>query len=339
MAQAQKHWVQAMLNEDTYTPFPYFYDVTAWSQPLLFNVRRRPVRCGADTGRDGRCRRWPAPAEPPLPADAPTVAVWQMTDGTDAIESGGWLRWLLDKRWRLPHDDVTAGDIAAGALAGSRRAGGARRRRRRGEKALGKKGVQALRGWVAAGGRLVGLSGGAALAGAARRHRRHAGLADLRHPGLAGARLGRRPGRSTAGVGSTVWNFVEYDPVLRASRPGHRRGRPTSRADASRCPASPMGEDELVGTAAVTDERYAAGRVVLFASDPNFRAFTDGTQKILRNAVLGRRPGHAAATDRRRPRPRPPRRPSRWPTSVATCSSRSGRRWRTARPRCSRRTA
>ena len=38
MAQMQKHWVQAMLNEDTYTPFPYFYDVTAWSQPLLFNV-------------------------------------------------------------------------------------------------------------------------------------------------------------------------------------------------------------------------------------------------------------------------------------------------------------
>ncbi|HZB51467.1 MAG TPA: M14 family zinc carboxypeptidase, partial [Mycobacteriales bacterium] len=37
MAQAQKHWVQAMLNEDTYTPFPYFYDVTGWSNPLLFN--------------------------------------------------------------------------------------------------------------------------------------------------------------------------------------------------------------------------------------------------------------------------------------------------------------
>src|SRR4029453_8129887 len=39
MAQAQKHWVQAMLNEDTYTPFPYFYDVTGWSNPLLFNLR------------------------------------------------------------------------------------------------------------------------------------------------------------------------------------------------------------------------------------------------------------------------------------------------------------
>ena len=38
MAQAQKHWIQALLNEDTYVPFPYFYDVSGWSNPLLFNV-------------------------------------------------------------------------------------------------------------------------------------------------------------------------------------------------------------------------------------------------------------------------------------------------------------
>ena len=38
MAQAQKHWIQAMMGEDSYVPFPYFYDVTAWSSPLLFNV-------------------------------------------------------------------------------------------------------------------------------------------------------------------------------------------------------------------------------------------------------------------------------------------------------------
>jgi hypothetical protein len=56
-----------------------------------------------------------------------------------------------------------------------------------------------------------------------------------------------------------------------------------------------VGEDELVGSAAVTDERYSGGRVVLFASDPNFRAFTDGTQKILRNAVLGADPGSSVA--------------------------------------------
>ncbi|HEY8113465.1 MAG TPA: M14 family zinc carboxypeptidase, partial [Actinomycetes bacterium] len=38
MAQRQKHWIQSMLNEDTYVPFPYFYDVSGWSNPLLFNV-------------------------------------------------------------------------------------------------------------------------------------------------------------------------------------------------------------------------------------------------------------------------------------------------------------
>ena len=81
-----------------------------------------------------------------------------------------------------------------------------------------------------------------------------------------------------------------------------------------------MGEDELLGTAAVTDERYSAGRVVLFASDPNFRAFTDGTQKILRNAVLGADPATAGGA-----RPPPPRTAAtasarRWPTSAATCS-------------------
>ena len=65
MGQRQKHWVQAMLNEDTYVPFPYFYDVTAWSQPLLFNVaggysgrrlramRTAPVSAQADPGVPG----------------------------------------------------------------------------------------------------------------------------------------------------------------------------------------------------------------------------------------------------------------------------------------------
>ncbi len=36
--QPQKHWIQALLGEDTYVPFPYFYDVTAWSNPLLMNL-------------------------------------------------------------------------------------------------------------------------------------------------------------------------------------------------------------------------------------------------------------------------------------------------------------
>ncbi|MFI1989012.1 M14 family zinc carboxypeptidase [Actinoplanes sp. NPDC020271] len=38
MAQPQKHWIQATLGEDPYVPFPYFYDVSSWSNPLLMGI-------------------------------------------------------------------------------------------------------------------------------------------------------------------------------------------------------------------------------------------------------------------------------------------------------------
>jgi hypothetical protein len=52
-AQPQKHWIQAIMGEDSYVPFPYFYDVSGWSNPLLMGLsggyvarpnRRVPVR-------------------------------------------------------------------------------------------------------------------------------------------------------------------------------------------------------------------------------------------------------------------------------------------------------
>src|SRR3712207_6973997 len=39
------------------------------------------------------------------------------------------------------------------------------------------------------------------------------------------------------------------------------------------------GAEELGGTAAVIDEPVGDGRAVLFSFEPNFRAFTDGTQR------------------------------------------------------------
>ncbi|MEO3875165.1 M14 family zinc carboxypeptidase [Nonomuraea sp. B12E4] len=38
MAQPQKHWIQALIGEDPYAPFPYFYDVSSWSNPLLMGI-------------------------------------------------------------------------------------------------------------------------------------------------------------------------------------------------------------------------------------------------------------------------------------------------------------
>ena len=46
------------------------------------------------------------------------------------------------------------------------------------------------------------------------------------------------------------------------------------------------GEGELGGTAAITDEPVGLGRAVLFSSDPNFRAYTAGMQKVLWNALF-----------------------------------------------------
>ncbi|WP_218001689.1 M14 family zinc carboxypeptidase [Microtetraspora malaysiensis] len=38
MDQPQKHWIQALIAQDPYVPFPYFYDVSSWSNPLLMGV-------------------------------------------------------------------------------------------------------------------------------------------------------------------------------------------------------------------------------------------------------------------------------------------------------------
>jgi hypothetical protein len=116
MAQMQKHWIQSLLNENTYVPFPYFYDVSGWSNPLLFNV---------SGGRSGGVLSpaaelvapLGAPRAAPLPAPLPRVAVYQISGGTSARESTGWLRYLLEQEWGLPYQRVTSAQIAAGALA------------------------------------------------------------------------------------------------------------------------------------------------------------------------------------------------------------------------------
>jgi hypothetical protein len=297
MAQAQKHWVQAMLNEDTYTPFPYFYDVTAWSNPLLFNLG------GGSSGAvlhpaASRVRPLAAPARPRPPADPPALALFQLDEGTTAIESSGWLRYLLDRVWRLPYRELDAAAVAAGGLDGTEVLLVPDGSEPDAAEALGPAGRQALVDWVGGGGRYVGWRGGTRLAAAL-------GIttATLAEPtsDIPGSLIRARVDRASPlgdGVGRFTWPFAAYDPVMRASDPAQVAvAYPPADSPDFFVSGFAAGAEELAGTAAVVDEPVGAGRAVLFSFEPNFRAFTDGTQRLLRNAVLGPSP-EAPAADR-----------------------------------------
>jgi hypothetical protein len=286
MAQGQKHWIQAMLGEDSYVPFPYFYDVTAWSGPLLYNV---------PAGRTGaqlrpKAARVPTLSEPAAPrAPRTSVGVWLTDDGTSAFESEGWLRWLLDEKWQVPFRSLTTPDIAENALAPIDVLLVPNGDAETAYEELGPQGREALRTWLADGGRIVTWRGGTQLA--ATLELTNAELAEhLRRPGSL-IRADVAPSPLARGVGSSVWNFYEYDFVMTAADAASVAVRyPAASSPRWFVSGFEEGAEELGGTAAVVDEPYADGRVVAFAGEPNFRAFTDGTQKILWNAVYGADP-------------------------------------------------
>ena len=302
MAQAQKHWVQAMLGEDSYVPFPYFYDVTAWSGPLLNNI---------DGGRSGvalQPKSRPAPAlaaakSPGQGSSKPNVGVWLLDpDSTSAYESEGWMRYLYDDKWKLPYTNITSDTIGSGSLAdidvlvtpgGDYDAA---------YELLGEAGRAALQQWVSDGGRLVSMAGGTVLA--TMLGLSSATLSDPTSdvPGsLIRAKL--RPGPLAKGVGDTVWSFYAYDYVMTVDDPAAAPiYYPNTDSRAWFVSGYERGASELAKTAVVADERYGAGRVVAFAGEPNFRGFTDGTQKVLWNAVYGPDPAalaRAGAADRK----------------------------------------
>jgi Zinc carboxypeptidase len=91
MGQPQKHWIQALLGEDSYVPFPYFYDVSGWSNPLLMGL---DGGFASSPNRRLRVERWRGSSLGVLTGDR---AAWSFaTDSSEAfafifdfIEAGG----------------------------------------------------------------------------------------------------------------------------------------------------------------------------------------------------------------------------------------------------------
>ncbi len=366
MAQPQKRWIQALLGEDPYTPFAYFYDVTAWSNPLLMNLpawftgdRLRPraervvaapvgsvrgltVTTAAfgfpgDTGeamaaawelaRTGHTvRRLEAPAAglprgsfvvlgahaaPALRRLArerridvralrtfpeglrfrqPRIAVYAPPAPAGAAiavgESIGHLRYLLDRVWKVPYTPVTGAEILLGALSEA--------------DVLLVPGIETaeltlatpvIESWIAGGGVYVGTarpggSGGTGFAiqsGFTTAAVRDA--PELQVPGTMFRVLLGPNSPLTLGAPTTAYWYQLGDDVLEPSVTGTNAGLYPSRAPEFWSSGYVEGQAALAGSAALVDETLGAGRVLLFSSEPNYRAYTDGASFLLANAI------------------------------------------------------
>ncbi len=286
MAQAQKHWIQAMLNRDTYVPVRQTYDITGWSSSLLMNL---------DGGSSG-ARLAPAATlvgeigEPTFDAaagDVPRVGILALSNSVYAFEGTQQLRYLMERVWQLPFRMLSTDDVRDGAL---RRfdvlvvpMGGVNVGMRR----LGPGGMGAIERWVANGGRYVGYKyGGALLA-----ERMDITSARFRNspyaiPGSL-IRVHLDPSSPLAdGVGRWVWVMFEDDDTLRVSPSAAPMWYPAL-GEGFAVSGSALHTQRLAGHPAAVDEPYGEGRVVLFPYNLNFRLMTQGTQRVLWNAVIG----------------------------------------------------
>ncbi|HEX6445200.1 MAG TPA: M14 family zinc carboxypeptidase, partial [Streptosporangiales bacterium] len=219
MAQGQKHWIQAMLNENTYVPFPYFYDVSGWSMPLLGNLNGgyTGTRIGAHDVRLLDTQR--VPAMPHL-AKVPRIGLLDPTaPGRSPSESAGWARWRLQRDWHLPVTVLTPEQVTADGLGRldvllvpDNDAQSTAQR-------MGTAGAQALSAWVNGGGHYVGWRGGTTLA--AQLGLSTVQLADptSQVPGTLFRVTTAQGGPLTSGVGPTNEVMYEFDLVMRAADP------------------------------------------------------------------------------------------------------------------------
>ncbi|MET8234234.1 M14 family zinc carboxypeptidase [Micromonospora sp. NPDC005298] len=356
MDQPQKHWIQAIMGEDPYVPFPYFYDVSSWSNPLLMGVSTiytgdnvRPKAQLVRKVAGGRIApAWPwgsytykldsaAAAEftftllgrgVPLTRDLaantvavpatrlsrtvddlaeslgvtltpggratgtrlslPDVGLFQGTGISTTSGSHGEARYVLGKRWGLDLKPVTTADINDNTEAftgrtvllvpdGSNPTGG-----------LTAAGQANLRDWIAQGHTYVGL--------------RNEGTRLARAAGLTSTTEKTKPADYLV-IGSHLrvnvdtdnpvalgrpaedFEFNNSDPILNPSTTGTNvLTYPTG--DTFWANGYTVGADTLKGTAAVVDEPTGAGRAVLFAFNPLFRAYNENGLHLVANALL-----------------------------------------------------
>lgn len=296
MAQGHKHWIQAMLNEDTYIPVSMSYDVSAWSNPLLMNLP------GGYSGqrlspRANLVASLPPPAPPGPPAGAPRIGLFEIP-GTTGFESAGSIRHLFERVWGVPYTRISAAQIQAG-LSGIDVLLVPDGYANQAQQSLGNKGVKALAAWVEGGGRYVGYLGGTELAVAA-------GISTAvlqnTHTAAPGTLIRVRLDPASplaAGLAHegtpTAWVMYNNDDRMSSGLGSPAASFPAPGDPAFHTSGLAIGVDELADTAAIIDEAVGKGRSIVFSFDPNFRGWTEGTQRLLWNALYGPDPAAPGA--------------------------------------------
>ena len=295
LAQAQKHWIQAMLHEDSWIPFDVTYDVTAWSNPLLMNLEGG--WSGADVDAPYEVVSPTGEPEWPLPANLPAVGLLENDRSTRGFEAAGQTRYLFTEVWQLPHADLTYDDIGADPMVledfdvlvmPDGYAGYALQD-------LGAKGKKALREWVNGGGRIVAWQGGAEVAAKAGASTVKFGTSHTNMPGAL-VRVALDPDSPLSeGIGDRNWVMYQDDRTMQPGLGTAVATFPPATDPAYATSGLTIGVETLAGSSAVVDEAVGGGRVVSFSVDPNFRAWTQGTQRMLWNAIVGDDPAGVGA--------------------------------------------
>ncbi|MEU5725219.1 M14 family zinc carboxypeptidase [Micromonospora sp. NPDC047738] len=357
MDQPQKHWIQGIMGEDPYVPFPYFYDVSSWSNPLLMGVNAlytgddvrppaqlvrqisggKPFAAGAKGSyaypldsaaaaeltfrllgqgvplvRDLETSVVGFPAKSLTPeidqlarslgvtlnphdaaasgtaVDLPDVGLFQGTGISTTSGSHGEARYVLGKRWGLDLKPVTTADINDNTPAftertvllvpdGSSATGG-----------LTAAGQANLRNWVAQGHTYLGL--------------RNEGTRMARAAGLTSTTEKTKPadyrmigshlrvdvdGSSPVALGRPAedFEFNNSDSILTPSTTGTNVLTYPS-DDTFWANGYTVRADALKGTVALVDEPTGAGRAVLFAFNPLFRAYNENGLHLVANTLL-----------------------------------------------------
>jgi hypothetical protein len=273
--QAQKHWAQVALNEDTYVPFPYFYDVSAWSLPLLAGVTggstgtpmTAPLRAVGPVA---------APAPPSLPRPLPRIAVLDQFGKTvNDYQNTGWLKYRLTHDWEMPYTVLQPNQINATSLrtvdvllVGNVDARPVYRH-------LGETGRQALDAWVHDGGRFVAWQEGALLASKL---------------GLSGVTMttpkAKSPGALMRIVDPQGWNEIMWDDAYNLDLTPNGADVVAAFTKQMFVSGFAVHADTLAGTPVETAESVGAGSTTIFGFEPNFRAYADGSARLLLHAIL-----------------------------------------------------